>query len=192
MNISKIKLNKGFTLIELLVVISIIGLLSSIVLAGLQDARAKARDSARIRSMIETRTALQMYFSDKGYYPQMNVTAPSGYLDVNSQLWKNGNGYGLVNLGYIKDIHPEIRYFTGRSNSLTTYCTTNTSTTYKCTLARITVKLERGNNVLISDRDYNYDSTSIYLPDGLSDNLGCTPKSGITATNDLCFDIELK
>jgi prepilin-type N-terminal cleavage/methylation domain-containing protein len=40
------KQNKGFTLIELLVVISIVGLLSSIVLASLNDARNKARVAA--------------------------------------------------------------------------------------------------------------------------------------------------
>ena len=60
----------GFTLIELLVVISIIGLLSSIVLASLSTARARARDTRRIEDLRQIQTALELYFSDYGKYPE--------------------------------------------------------------------------------------------------------------------------
>jgi prepilin-type N-terminal cleavage/methylation domain-containing protein len=59
----------GFTLIELLVVIAIIGMLSSIVLSSLRDARTKAEDAGKIRELQEVRSALQLYYTDNGYYP---------------------------------------------------------------------------------------------------------------------------
>ncbi len=61
---------RGFTLIELLVVISIIGLLSSVVLASLNSARAKARDAKRMSDAHEIRNALNLYASDNdGSFP---------------------------------------------------------------------------------------------------------------------------
>lgn len=59
----------GFTLIELLVVIAIIGILASVVLASLNSARAKARDTARISQLQEIEKALNLYYIDNGYYP---------------------------------------------------------------------------------------------------------------------------
>ncbi len=64
---------KGFTLIELLVVISIIGLLSSVVLASLNSARAKARDARRLSDIHQIQLALALYYDDNNNtYPPDN------------------------------------------------------------------------------------------------------------------------
>ncbi|MDE1875001.1 MAG: type II secretion system protein [Patescibacteria group bacterium] len=60
---------QGFTLIELLVVIAIIGLLSSIVLASLNTARMKARDTERKAQLKEIENALELYYDAYGVYP---------------------------------------------------------------------------------------------------------------------------
>jgi prepilin-type N-terminal cleavage/methylation domain-containing protein len=62
MNNSINKKNKGgFTLIELLLVIAIIGLLSVIVFASLDDARKKARNSKRNQLAVQYINALDLY-----------------------------------------------------------------------------------------------------------------------------------
>ena len=53
-------MKKGFTLIELLVVIAIISLLSGIVLASINQSRAKARDTRRLGNARAIITALEM------------------------------------------------------------------------------------------------------------------------------------
>lgn len=60
---------RGFTLIELLVVIAIIGLISSIVLASVNSARAKSRDARRMSDLTQIRTALELYYDANGTYP---------------------------------------------------------------------------------------------------------------------------
>ena len=77
-------------MIELLVVIAIIGLLSSIVLASLQTARAKSRDSRRIQDLNQVRTALFLYNDNLGHW--MQTGSGCGYQG-------NGNGWFSHNYG---------------------------------------------------------------------------------------------
>ncbi|GEM_PF-2873181 len=71
----------GFTLIELLVVISIIGLLASIVLASLQNARKRGERSAIVSDLVTVRTQAALWFSNHGssYGPPfaMNQACPT-------------------------------------------------------------------------------------------------------------------
>jgi prepilin-type N-terminal cleavage/methylation domain-containing protein len=69
---------KGFTLIELLVVVAIISLLSSIVLAAMQEARAKARDAKRFLEIKSLVNAVEIFRTDKGSYPRTDTVIDDG------------------------------------------------------------------------------------------------------------------
>ncbi len=67
----------GFTLIELLVVISIIGLLASVVLVSLNNARHKARYTKAVGDMAQIGKAVEQY----------NVASVTGYpVDVGTNV----------------------------------------------------------------------------------------------------------
>ena len=60
---------RGFTLIELLVVIAIIGLLSTLAVVALNNARMKSRDAKRVSDVKQVQTALELYYNDANLYP---------------------------------------------------------------------------------------------------------------------------
>ena len=74
---------KGFTFIELLVVISVISLISSVIFASLNVARAKARDGRKIAEVASVRNALNVYLLDKKKMPNMYTCTSSCVIDNN-------------------------------------------------------------------------------------------------------------
>ncbi|MCX6792965.1 MAG: prepilin-type N-terminal cleavage/methylation domain-containing protein [Candidatus Falkowbacteria bacterium] len=83
MPLSRKKFKFGFTLIELLVVIAIIGVLSTMAIIALGNARTKARDTKRVADIKQISTALELYYADNNSYPTIitpgnSLVSPDG------------------------------------------------------------------------------------------------------------------
>lgn len=85
---------QGFTLIELLVVIAIIGLLSTLAVVSLNNARQKSRDAKRVSDIKQVQTALELHYADNNGYP---VEAAANLGDANNKcLDEDGPTLGFV------------------------------------------------------------------------------------------------
>lgn len=76
---------RGFTLIELLVVLTIIGILASLVIINVSNARKSGRDAKRVANLKSIQTALEMYAEKNGGYPvtfTRVATGTPGAVDV--------------------------------------------------------------------------------------------------------------
>lgn len=70
----------GFTLIELLVVIAIVGLLSTLAVVALNNARKKSRDTKRKADLKQLETALELNYDKHGAYTQIeNMCSDTSY-----------------------------------------------------------------------------------------------------------------
>ncbi len=83
---SKTKDKKGFTLIELLVVISIIGLLSTLAVVALNNARIRSRDAKRLADMDAVSKGFQLFFDQTGAYTGICRSGTGAILNPPQQL----------------------------------------------------------------------------------------------------------
>jgi len=75
---------EAFTLIELLVVVAIIGMLASVILVSLGNARAKARDARRLSDAHQVRSGLDLYQINAGGYPDLSKWVIGNEIKCNS------------------------------------------------------------------------------------------------------------
>ena len=92
---------KGFTLIELLVVIAIIGLLSTLAVVSLNNARQKSRDAKRVSDIKQIQTALELYFADQNAYPTEAVAVTLGATDDDTLASTSGFAAAAVGTTYM-------------------------------------------------------------------------------------------
>jgi prepilin-type N-terminal cleavage/methylation domain-containing protein len=137
-------LSYGFTLIELLVVIAIIGVLASIVLASLNNARVKARNARRITDIKQIQLALELYYDGQNSnYPPFVDTCDAA------------SAFGLEALqtgGYI----PALPRDPNRTGNPSCYRYTSLSTSPRTTYhlaALLEVEGSTNNPALSGDRD---------------------------------------
>lgn len=74
-------MKKGFTLIELLVVIAVIGILATIVLTSLSQAREQTKEKIFYQNINTLEKALELYYIDNGNYgvPSANILQNTEY-----------------------------------------------------------------------------------------------------------------
>lgn len=78
-------------MIELLVVIAIIGLLSTLAVISLGNARAKSRDARRLSDIRQMQSALALYYNEAATYPADDDGTPSWFaaatIDYGGTTW---------------------------------------------------------------------------------------------------------
>jgi general secretion pathway protein G len=94
-------MKKGFTLIELLIVIVIIGIIQTVVVVTYLNAQKSSRDTQRKTDLNKIASALEMWYSDKKYYPETDLWISTQNIDGKNETLAST----LLQEGYI-DVLP--------------------------------------------------------------------------------------
>ncbi|MBI2484205.1 type II secretion system protein [Candidatus Uhrbacteria bacterium] len=149
----------GFTLVELLVTIGIIGILATVTVVSVGNARAKARDSKRVSDIKQVQSALELYSSDTGGYYPAGAAAALGagdyvvVCDVGAQ--KDTTGCGTVYLNPVP-LDP-----TNKANLVYKYTALPANCTDACTGYEVSFQLETKTGNLEAGKTHKATQTGI-------------------------------
>ena len=93
--------NRAFTLIELLVVFAIIGILSAVIMASMNQARAQSRDGKRTTDIKQLQLALGLYYDANNVYPLTISTSTLGPYIPAIPIDPSSNGTTIYRYDYV-------------------------------------------------------------------------------------------
>jgi len=83
-----IKNKNGFTLVELMLVVGIMGILAGVLIPQLTGLQNRAKDTGIISAAGSIRTALRVYYTEKGHYPGPgDFSSGDDWADLNQILY---------------------------------------------------------------------------------------------------------
>lgn len=179
---------KGFTLVELLVVIAIIGVLASIVLVSLNNAKSRARDAKRIADVKIIQSALEQYYAENSYYPRLlGALVTAGYF--NGALPSDPNGSVSCTTGLEASCY---KYTSLNPSGGTNNCSSIAAVKYHIA-AVLENSMKDGTGIMATDADAVSQPTGYQACSGLFDfyglTLDCNTTANLTAGSDeKCLD----
>lgn len=108
---------RGFSLMEILIVIAILGVLFSVIMPAVNEARDRAQVAAVVMELDALKTVFHQLYDDTSYYPNGDTSycrdtasIPNNEIDLsinNAGLLANGLGWSNWNGPYVPDVIDE-------------------------------------------------------------------------------------